>query len=311
MPPRFAAIDVGTNTVLLLVADASPAGFVPVVEREAITRLGRGVDRTARLDPEAIVATLQVLEHFATEARALGAQATACVATSAARDAGNGPDFLAAVRARTGLTPEIISGELEAELCFEAAVHDFGLATPLVTLDIGGGSTEFVFGAAARPTFRQSFALGSVRLTERHLASDPPTANQRRALEADIDRTLTPLPAPPPGFRLVALAGTATTAAAVALGVDPFDAARVHGLTLGLDALDAATALLFRLPLSERRRLPGMVSGRADVLPAGAALLVRSLRRLGATEVVVSDRGLRWGLLQRRFGHATTPPEPR
>src|SRR5512140_3528168 len=164
--PRFATIDVGTNSVLLLVADRTPDGeFVPVLERAEITRLGRGVDQSRRLSPEGMEATLAVMTAFAREARSLGAEGIAVSATSAARDAQNGAQFLAAARERAGVTVEIISGELEAQLSFASAYMDFGkeAAGPLLVIDIGGGSTEFIYGnTAGRVDFRHSYDVGSV-----------------------------------------------------------------------------------------------------------------------------------------------------
>ncbi len=167
---RFAAIDVGTNTVLLLVAERRGATLVPVRERAEITRLGRGVDATGRLDPAAIRETVATLAAFAGEARALGARSIAAVATSAARDAGNGAEFFAAARAAAGLVPEVISGDEEARLVYGSAWRDFGApGRTLAVLDVGGGSTEFIVGDGPAPRARTSLQVGAVRLTERHV----------------------------------------------------------------------------------------------------------------------------------------------
>ena len=171
---RVAAIDVGTNTVLLLVAEALDGRLRALAERAEITRLGRGVDATGRLDPAAIAATAEVLGRYAAEARALGAERIACVATSAARDAANGADFFAAVSAAAGLTPEIISGDEEARLVWRSAWRDFGVeGRTLAVLDVGGGSTELCFGDGPAPGSRRSVQVGAVRLTERHVREDP------------------------------------------------------------------------------------------------------------------------------------------
>ena len=302
--PRYATLDVGTNTVLLLVAEAAGGRFVPVAERMEITRLGRGVDRTGRLDPAAIDATVSALARFAAEARALGAQEIACVATSASRDARNGAEFLSRVQREAGLTAEIISGDLEARLSYEAARRDLGAGSPLVVLDIGGGSTEFVYGEAGRVLFARSYDVGSVRLTERHARTDPPTAAERAQIEAALEAAFAALPAPPPGFSLVGVAGTVTTVCAVSRGVDPYDAGRVHLARLSLAEVRRECDRYFALPLAERKKLKGMPEKRADVIAAGALVLERAMSRLGAGEVVVSDRGIRWGLLYHRFGQA-------
>lgn len=298
--PRFASIDIGTNSVLLLVAERGPQGtFTPVLERAEITRLGRGVDQRRTLAPEAIADTLAVLEAYARDARALGVQEIAATATSAARDASNGPTFLAEVKARTGISVELIAGDEEARLSFASAWADFGRMGPLVVLDIGGGSTEFIYGdATGAVTWRKSYDVGSVRLTERWGAQRAPLIDQ-------LNETFAPLPPPPPGFLLVGVAGTVTTVCAVAKKIEPYDPLRVHGAVLSAAELQKTTDLLWSLQLETRRTLPGLQPKRADVIPAGAQVLLTAAQRLGATAVCVSDRGLRWGLLVDRFGLPT------
>ena len=293
---RFAAIDIGTNSVLLLVAERSAQGqFLPVVERAELTRLGRGVDSRRALAPEAIEATVRVLEQYAREARALGVQQIAACATSAARDASNGEAFLAAVKTRAGLTVEIISGDEEARLSFASAWADFKGSGPLVVLDIGGGSTELIYGdASGALSFRRSFDVGSVRLTERFITTDPVSPAERARLTAQLDQAFAQLPPPAPGFQLVGVAGTVTTVCAVARKIDPYDAARVHGAVLTAAEVFATAQTLCATPLAARRSLAGLQPKRADVIPAGALILEGALRRLGAKTVRVSDRGLRW-----------------
>ncbi|MFL5351144.1 Ppx/GppA family phosphatase [Archangium sp.] len=304
--PRYATIDVGTNSVLLLVADRQPDGrFKAVQERAEITRLGRGVDKSRRLSPEGMEATLQVLSDFATEARNLGAEAIAVSATSAARDAENGSEFLNAAKARAGVTVDIITGELEAQLSFTSAYEDFGreASGPLVVMDIGGGSTEFIYGdTQGRVSFRHSFDVGAVRMTERYVTSDPLSAEDRARVESHLRETFSALPPCPPGARLVGIAGTVTTLFAVHHAIDPYDSGRVHGGTLSLVQLEAMADRLCLLPLAERQKLPGLQPKRADVIPAGALILLEGLQALGLDRCLVSDRGLRWGLLAHRFG---------
>ncbi len=304
--PRYATIDVGTNSVLLLVAERTPEGrFTAVRERAEITRLGRGVDKSRRLSPEGMEATLQVLSDFATEARSLGAEAIAVSATSAARDAENGAEFLAAARARAGVEVDIISGELEAQLSFTSAYEDFGRQAtgPLVVLDIGGGSTEFIYGdAQGRVAFRHSFDVGSVRMTERYVHSDPVSAEDMARLVEHLRETFSTLPPCPPGAELVGVAGTVTTLFTVRHGIDPYEPERVHGSVLSLAELEGLAEKLCRLPLTERRTLRGLQPKRADVIPAGSLILRESLRALKLERCRVSDRGVRWGLLAHRFG---------
>lgn len=302
--PRFATIDIGTNSVLLLVAERAADGrFHAVEELAEITRLGRGVDRAHRLAPEAIEETTRCLEQFAARARALGAKEIAVTATSAARDAANGRDFLEEVRRRAGLEVEIISGELEAQLSYAAVHADFGGdGAPLIALDIGGGSTEFIYGAQGRLGFRHSFDVGSVRLTERFISSHPVPAAERTRLREHLRETFRALPPAPAGARLVGVAGTVTTLYAVQHAIDPYDATRVHGQVLEREQLAALTTKLADLSLEDRKKLKGLQPKRADVIAAGAHILLAAMEAVGAERCIVSDRGLRWGLLAHRFG---------
>jgi exopolyphosphatase/guanosine-5'-triphosphate,3'-diphosphate pyrophosphatase len=303
MAERIAAIDVGTNTVLLLVAERAAGGFAALRERAEITRLGRGVDATGRLDPAAIRETVEVLAAFAGEARALGASRILCVATSAARDARNGRDFFEAARARAGIVPEVITGEEEARLVHGSAWQDFGGEGPLAVLDVGGGSTEFTLGEGPLPRVRHSLQVGAVRLTERHVRSDPPSEGDLAAVRAAAREALRPIAgAAAPGSRLVAVAGTVTTLSAVRQALPAYDAARVHGSILTAGELEDLLSRLERLPLSERAALPGMEPKRADVIVAGCAIVLEALSIARFPELTVSNRGVRWGLLHERAG---------
>jgi exopolyphosphatase / guanosine-5'-triphosphate,3'-diphosphate pyrophosphatase len=307
MPERLAAIDVGTNTVLLLVAERREAELVPLLERAEITRLGRGVDASGRLDPAAIRATVEVLAAYAADARRLGATRIVCVATSAARDAANGAEFFAAAQAAAGLSPEIIAGDEEARLVYASAWRDFGGRGPLAVLDVGGGSTEFTVGDGPRPRDRTSLQVGAVRLTERHVRNDPPTAAEVDALRVAAREALRPVEALARGLRaarLVGVAGTVTTLEAVKQALPSYDAGRVHGARLSLAETDALVARLAALPVAARAALPGMEPKRADVILAGAIVVAEAMRLAGFDRLVVSDRGVRWGLLQDRFGAA-------
>ncbi len=310
MSQRYAAIDIGTNTVLLLVAERGQDGkFATIAERAEITRLGRGVDESQLLSAQAMEETLRVLTEFADEARRLGAREIAVSATSAARDAKNGEEFLSAARRRAGVQPEVISGDREAQLTFKAVFHDFGRddpKRPLLVIDIGGGSTELVYGdpdGSARIAFRRSIDVGSVRLTERYIHADPIAGSERDALLNEL-RTALDLPRPLAGFRLVGVAGTVTTLYAIQHHIEPYDAAQVHGGKLWMRELRELSSRLCAMPLAERRRVPGLDPKRADVICAGSLILQTAMELLGADECVVSDRGLRWGLLLERFGAA-------
>jgi exopolyphosphatase/guanosine-5'-triphosphate,3'-diphosphate pyrophosphatase len=319
-PTRYAAIDVGTNTVLLVVAEPRDGRLEPVVERAEITRLGRGVDASGRLAPEAIRETVDTLGRFAAEARALGAGKIVCVATSAARDASNGAEFFAAARAAADLTPEVISGDEEARLVYGSAWRDFGLTlggpapfppgAPLAVLDVGGGSTEFTFGDGPSPRGRTSLQIGAVRLTERHVRADPVPLSQQLVLREAAREALTPLASldglgDVSGSRLVGVAGTVTTLCAVSQALPVYDAAKVHGATMLLDEVDALLVQLAGLPLAERQKLPGMEPKRADVIVAGGMIVAEAMRLLGFDRLTISDRGVRWGLLYDRLWRAS------
>lgn len=302
---RLAAVDVGTNSVLLLVAERGKDGVVrPVREEAEITRLGRGVDRSGVLSAEGMEATLEVLGRFAALAREAGARALVVTATSAARDARNGAEFLARARERTGTTVEILSGAEEARLSYLAVAQDFSAEAGeagLLAIDVGGGSTEFVHGRGRAVLFRTSLDIGSVRLTERCVHADPPTAADQEAVRAAVRDALATLPAFPLGVRVVGVAGTVTSLFALAHHIEPYDASAVHGGWLSLEEVSEVRARLCQLPLAARRALPGMQPKRADVLPAGALLFETALRHLGAAGAYVSDRGLRWGVLLDRW----------
>jgi len=282
---------------------------VAVRERAEITRLGRGVDATGRLDPAAIEGTVAVIVEYAREARALGAAEIACVATSAARDASNGAEFFEAARTRAGLSPEIIGGDEEARLVYESAWRDFGGSGRLAVLDVGGGSTELSWGDGPAPRGRTSLQVGAVRLTERHVRGDPTTPAERAALVSGARAALAPLAAlgdrarggRPRGARLVGVAGTVTTLAAVEQALPAYDPERVHGSTLALDRIDALADRLASLTVKERAALPGMEPKRADVILAGAVVVAEAMRTAGFDALTVSDRGVRWGLLHDRL----------
>jgi len=302
---RLAAVDVGTNSVLLLVAERGRDGVLrPVREEADITRLGRGVDRTGALSSEGMQATLDVLARFAALARQDGARALVVTATSAARDARNGSEFLDRARERTGAKVEILTGDEEARLSYLAVAQDFGTEageSGLLAIDVGGGSTEFVHGRGRQVLFRKSLDIGSVRLTERCVRSDPPTAAEQDEIRQVVRGALSVLPAFPGEARVVGIAGTVTSLFAIDHAIEPYDAARVHGGWLPVEEVARVRARLCAVPVAERRILPGMQPKRADVLPAGALLFETALGHLGASGARVSDRGLRWGVLLDRW----------
>ena len=299
---RVAAIDIGTNTVLLLVAERSASGaLVAVEERATITRLGQGVDRTGRLAPEAVARTVACLEDYAVVARSLGVARTGVVGTSAMRDAGGGEEVRARVLGAFGVEARVLSGDDEARLTFLGAVSglDVDTSRELAVFDIGGGSTEVVLGVPAPPPsirFARSFDVGSVRLTERFVRSDPPSATERAAVDRFTREAIAGVPPLPPGGTPIGIAGTMTTLAAVSLALPVYDGARVHGCLLTREAIGAVVDRLASVELEARRAITGMEPKRADVIVAGGAIALALLDHWGARTVRISDRGVRWGL---------------
>lgn len=295
-----ATIDIGTNTVLLLVAKRGGGGVEHVLDRAEITRLGKGVDREGRLSPASIDATLAAIDRHVREARALGAARIAAVGTSALRDAANARDFLARAAALLGSEVEVISGAREAELTFRGALDGIPLADEVVTaFDVGGGSTEIICGRTSPIAIEHatSLQIGSVRLFERHAtdAAQPVAPSVIDAIAADVRRALATVTFGPKG-PLVGIAGTVTTIAAIARDVDPYDARRIHGARITIDELRRVTSELAAMTLDERRRVRGLEPARADVIVAGAVLVRCVLEWAGAVDLVVSDGGVRVGL---------------
>jgi len=289
-----AAIDVGTNTALLTIAD----GGEPVEERAEIVRLGEGLDKSGRLKDEAIARTVAVVADYAEAIARHGCTRVAAVTTEAVRKAANGGDFVARASealAKVGGRMEVIDGEREARLCWRAVSGAFpSLAGPRTVVDIGGGSTELIVGEREVEGVI-SLPIGSVRLTERCVAHDPATNDDAARLAATVDEALTQ--APPLRGALVGIAGTVTTLAAMAQRLDSYDATRVHGSRLTRAQVDGLAALLQATPLAAKKRMPGLDPKRADVIYAGAVILARVMARTGAAECIVSDRGIRWGLI--------------
>jgi exopolyphosphatase/guanosine-5'-triphosphate,3'-diphosphate pyrophosphatase len=291
-----AAIDIGTNSVLLSIARGTPDGaFERVLERATITRLGRGVDASGRLDEAAIERTLAVLADYAAEARAHSAR-IAAVGTSALRDAANAERFLSAAHATLGCTVEVIAGAREAELSFAGALAGLGVDGAGVTVvDIGGGSTELVRRGADGTLITDSLDIGAVRLHERHRVSIPARASELAAVRDDAMRALAASRVQPRA-PLVAVAGTATTLAAIEGVVDPYDSTRIHGSALSRDQIERQGARLAALSLEERTRIPGLAAARADVIVVGALILDCVCAQAHADHVVISDGGVRIGL---------------
>ena len=298
---RVAAIDIGTNSVLLTVAEATQGTLKPVLEHATITRLGKGVDRNRRLHPDRVDATLACLARYAELIADAGVVEVAVVGTSAMRDARGGDEFRDRVEALLGVRPRVISGEQEARLTFAGALLEIDVNGPVVVVDIGGGSTEIIFGVAAGQgvvSSAVSLNVGSVRLFERYLLSDPPGAEELAATRAEVRAALRTVTRPPAGATLIGVAGTVTTLLAIERGLATYDPRCIHNHRLHVDTLRRLSRRLATLPLAERRQLAGLEPERADVIVAGACILVEIAAWTGAGDVVVSDRGVRWGLIR-------------
>jgi exopolyphosphatase / guanosine-5'-triphosphate,3'-diphosphate pyrophosphatase len=302
---KVAAIDIGTNSVLLLIAETTEGGLSPLVERATITRLGEGVDRTRELAQAARERTLACLSDYASELARHAPARIAAVGTSAMREARGGPEFARQAERILGTLPAVIDGQREAALTFRGALSGLDLETGrrAAVLDVGGGSTEIVVGSRARASepnveSATSLDLGSVRLFERHVASDPPSPSELDAARRDVERTLSAERAVPKEATLVGVAGTVTTLAAIADEVDPYDSARIHGVRLSIGSVRELASRLAGLSLSDRKKLSGLDPRRADVIVTGALLVERVLAWSEKTELVVSDRGVRWGLAE-------------
>ncbi|MFI6089048.1 exopolyphosphatase [Streptomyces sp. NPDC051218] len=305
---RVAAIDCGTNSIRLLVADADPrtGELVDLDRRMTIVRLGQGVDKTGRLAPEALERTFAACREYAEVIKAHGAERLRFVATSASRDAENRADFVRGVLDILGVEPEVISGDQEAEFSFTGATKELAgsdhLAKPYLVVDIGGGSTEFVVGddhvRAAR-----SVDVGCVRLTERHIRSDPPAPAELDAVRADIAAALDLAEQTVPigdARTLVGLAGSVTTVAAIALGLDAYDSAAIHHSRVSYEQVSEIAGRLAGATHDERAAIPVMHPGRVDVIVSGALVLLSIMERTGAREVVVSEHdildGIGWSI---------------
>lgn len=273
---RVAAIDCGTNSIRLLIADVSADGtsLTDVVRTMTVVRLGQGVDKTGEFAADALERTFAATDEYAAACREHGVSAIRFVATSATRDARNRDEFIAGIKDRLGVSPEVVSGAEEAALSFRGAVSviDSARPAPYLVVDLGGGSTELVIGEHS-PAGAYSMNVGCVRMSERHLVSDPPTAEQIAAATADIDSAFAEavLEVPVAQTRsLVGLAGTITTVTAHALGLEKYDRDAINGASISIDAAIASCDALLAATREERAAMPFMHPGRIDVIGAGA-----------------------------------------
>ena len=297
--PRIAVVDLGTNSTRLLVAEVEDRRVIELERRTIVTRLGEGLEATGRLGDAAMARVSEALAVYREVIERLGAEQVVAVATSAMRDAENGPAFRDEIRERFGIDARTISGDEEARLTFLGATSGRAAGAETLVIDIGGGSTEYVTGqAGSDPGFHVSTRMGSVRHTERHLQSDPPTAAQMAALAEDARGVVAAEVPEEVRGRVeegIAVAGTATTLAAIDQELDPYDPEKVHGYRVGRSTCERIVSQLAALTVAERRGVTGLHPDRAPTIVAGAVILLESIRAFDLDEIEVSEADILHG----------------
>jgi exopolyphosphatase/guanosine-5'-triphosphate,3'-diphosphate pyrophosphatase len=302
---RVAAIDCGTNSIRALIADIEGNNFREVIRTMEIVRLGQGVDQFGEFHPDAISRTLAAVDKIALEIAKRGVQKIRFCATSATRDATNRHLFIDGVRERIGVEPEVISGEEEASLSFTGAIQDLSPAGgPFLVVDIGGGSTEFVFGTA-HVEFAKSVNIGCVRMTERHFTNDPINPHEIEKARVDIQEAIAKAAAIVPiteSKTFIAVAGTATTVAAAALDLTEYDRYAIHLSRISADKTHEVAEMFLNTTREQRLALGYMHPGRVDVIPAGALVLSEIMKATGANEFVASESDILDGIARSIAG---------
>ena len=299
---RIASIDIGTNTILLLIAEVEEGALKPLLEKETIVRLGEGLQKSGILSEGAMERGIQTLDQYLKECQKMGVQRIFAAGTSALREARNSDHFLERVEEKLNLSIEIISGEEEAQLSFLAVTRDLKESRkPILVIDVGGGSTEFILGRGDRITQWVSLPLGSVRFTEQFLLSDPVHEEEWENMERQIQKLLVRIPHPKEPFLMVAVGGTATTLASVEQGLAEFILEKIHHFLLEKEALGRQLLLFGSKTIDERRKIPGLPAARADVILAGGAILYWAMEKLECPSVLISCHGVRYGLLYQRL----------
>ena len=299
---RVASIDIGTNTILLLIAKVEEGKVNPLFEIETVARLGEGVQKNGILLKEAMDRGLQTLAQYLKWCQELEVQKVFTAGTSALREAKNSEDFLNLVKEKLDLPIEVISGEEEAQLSFLAVAKDLReLKEPILVVDVGGGSTEFILGKGDQISQWISLPLGSVRFTEEFLRSDPVQEEEWEKMERKIQGYLVNIPHSQEPISMVAVGGTATTLASVEQGLEDFIAEKIHHFILGKEALKNQLLLYRSKTIDERRKIPGLPIARADVILAGGAILYLAMEELKCPSVLISCHGVRYGLLYKKL----------
>lgn len=305
-------IDIGTNTILMVTVRTEPDGTLTVLgDEHAIARVGRGVDATGAIQPATIDRLEGFLLHYRAIAESLGAEKIVAFGTSALRDARNRAELIDEILRRTGIEIEVISGEEEAVWTYRGALFGLGLgAARSAVLDIGGGSTELALGDGQNVERAVSLDIGAVRITERFFPSFPPTPRQLADARSWTSAQLERLFELPPEAQLVGVAGTVTTLGAIALGLERFDADELNGTLLRLGTIDAICERIAPLTHDRTAAIPQIATGRADIILGGTTILAATMRRLGASEITVSTRGVRYGIALRESARTTSTRRP-
>ena len=303
---RLTTIDIGTNTILMLIADVSADGSLfPLRDDQVIARLGRGVDADRKITPKTTSRVLNYLRDYKQVSESFHSEKVVACGTSALRDASNRKDFLDTVRRELGLEISILSGDEEAELTYRGAVSEFlgqDSDQSLAVLDIGGGSTELTIGRGTEIKQKSSLDLGSVRLTERTPLLNPPSSQALQQAVSEIRDRISAFPQLPPHTRLIGVAGTVTTLAAINLGLASYDSSRVSGHFLSFATIERVSKELNARTVPQMAKdFPQIQPGRSDIIVAGVLILIESLRRFEIEGITVSDRGLRYGMALREI----------
>lgn len=299
---RVASIDIGTNTILLLIAELEEGKLKPLFDMETIVRLGEGVQKNGVLSEKAMERGFQTLTRYLKKCQTMGVQEIFAIGTSAMREARNSEVFLRMSKEKLGLPIEIISGEKEAEISFLAVVKDFRETEKMIlVVDVGGGSTEFIAGRGERIAQWKSLPLGSVRFTEQFLVSDPVQEKEWEKMEEEVRKWLAKIPPSREPVTMVAVGGTATTLASVDQGLKEFIPEKIHHFALEKEALKNQLLLYRSKTIEERKKIPGLAPARADVMLAGGAILYLAMEKFHCSSVLISCHGIRYGLLYKKL----------
>jgi exopolyphosphatase/guanosine-5'-triphosphate,3'-diphosphate pyrophosphatase len=301
-PKRVASIDIGTNTILLLIAKIEEGEIHPLFEIETIARLGEGVQKNGILLKEAMDRGLQTLAQYLKWCQEMGVEKIFAVGTSALREAKNSEIFLKMSKEKLDLAIEIISGEEEAKLSFLAVTKDLKeVEESILVVDVGGGSTEFILGRNNRIIQWVSLPLGSVRFTEQFLLSDPVHEEEWKKMEDEIHQLLSKIPRAPKPLTMVAVGGTATTLASVEQGLEEFIPEKIHHFVLKKEALEKQVFLYRSKTIAGRKKIPGLSPSRTEVILAGAAILYMAMTKIKCPSVMISCHGVRYGVLYKKL----------